>query len=41
VQLANRSIYDIAATVLAVAGVPTPPDLDGHPFLFYRVAEMA
>jgi predicted AlkP superfamily phosphohydrolase/phosphomutase len=41
VQLTNRCIYDIAATVLDVAGVPIPPDLDGHSLLFHRVAERA
>ncbi len=30
VELTGRTIYDITPTVLEAAGVPTPPDLDGH-----------
>jgi predicted AlkP superfamily phosphohydrolase/phosphomutase len=33
-ELPNRSIYDIAPTVLQAAGVPIPDDLDGRPICF-------
>jgi predicted AlkP superfamily phosphohydrolase/phosphomutase len=32
-ELTDRSIYDIAPTVLHAAAVPIPPDLDGSPLL--------
>lgn len=31
VQLSGHSVYDIAPTVLATAGIPIPKDMDGHP----------
>jgi predicted AlkP superfamily phosphohydrolase/phosphomutase len=41
IEVSDRSIYDIAATVLHVAGVPIPPDLDGQPFPIRSLATTA
>ncbi|HKC62977.1 MAG TPA: alkaline phosphatase family protein [Pyrinomonadaceae bacterium] len=41
VELANHSIYDIAATVLEVAGVAAPSDLDGQPLPVLSLAVTA
>jgi hypothetical protein len=37
-ELRGHSIYDVAPTVLEAAGVPVPPDLDGKPLPFRRLA---
>ncbi len=41
VELHNHSIYDIAATVLEVAGVSAPSDLDGRPLPIQSLAVTA